>query len=106
MSVSSFDSTPRLKKTPKSVSVAPSTPQQPSPVLPALELIPPTEEESYPYWMVWARSRKGWKRMPKAHHLTPESATAEASRLATLRPGRKFHIVRIEGMIQIVPTKS
>jgi hypothetical protein len=50
-------------------------------------------EPNQPFWLVW-NERGG---VPTYKHLTPESARAEAERLARLNPGGKFHVLAALG---------
>lgn len=102
MTLSGSNSTPRLVKrqAPPAPVAAPIVPPTPKP-----KKKPRSERESllpgqaaadvFPYWMVWARHRQ-W--MPIYRHPTPESAHAEASRIAALNPGKPIFVVRIEAV--------
>ena len=51
-------------------------------------------KDTFPYWAVWNKHRP-W--CPRFRHPSEASATSEAARLAALRPGRRFYVVRVEG---------
>jgi hypothetical protein len=50
-------------------------------------------EPNQPFWMVW----NDMGGAPTHKHVTPESARAEAERLARLHPGRRFHVLAALG---------
>jgi hypothetical protein len=49
------------------------------------------------FWMIW----NPMGHAPTYKHVTPESARAEAQRLARMNPGSEFYVLRAEAKCQL-----
>lgn len=55
------------------------------------------KREEVPFWLVWSPQGVA----PRFKHEDPQSAAAEARRLATINPGRQFYVLRPVEMFAI-----